>query len=43
VGGWVKEYLHKSRWRENVIGCFQEGGKPGKRITFEIKKIFNKK
>ena len=45
VGGWVEEHPHKSRRRKDVIGCFQEGGKPGKEITFEmyIKKISNKK
>jgi hypothetical protein len=36
VGGWVEEHLHRSRGREDVIRCFQEGGKPGKRITFEM-------
>jgi hypothetical protein len=35
-GGLVGEYHHRSRGRENVIGCFWEGGKPGKRITFEM-------
>jgi hypothetical protein len=44
-GWWVEEHPHRSRGREDVIGCFQEGGKPGKGITFEIsiKKISNKK
>ena len=43
--GWVEEHPHRSREREDVIRCFQEGGKPGKGITFEmlIKKISNKK
>jgi hypothetical protein len=36
VGGWVKEHPHRSRRRENVIGCFWEGEKPGKGITFEM-------
>ena len=36
VGGWVEEHPHRSRGREDVIGCFQEGGKPGKGITFEM-------
>jgi hypothetical protein len=35
VGGWVEEHLHRSREREDVIGCFQKGGKPKKGITFE--------
>jgi hypothetical protein len=37
------EHLHRSRGREDVIGGFQEGGKLGKGITFEmqIKKISN--
>ena len=39
VGGWVEEHLHRSMGREDVIGCFREGGKPGK----VIKKISNKK
>jgi hypothetical protein len=39
----VEEHPHRSRGREGVIACFQEGGKPGKGITFEmqIKKISN--
>ena len=36
VGGWVEEHPHRSRGREDMIGCFQEGGKPGKRIIFEM-------
>ena len=36
VGGWVEEHPHRSRGREDVIGCFWEGGKLGKGITFEI-------
>ena len=35
-GGWVEEHPHRSRGREDVIGCFQEGGKLGKDITFEM-------
>jgi hypothetical protein len=35
-GGWVVEHLHRNRGREDVIGCFREGGKPGKGITFEM-------
>jgi hypothetical protein len=27
---------HKSRGREDVIECFQKGGKPGKGIKFEM-------
>jgi hypothetical protein len=36
VGGWVEEYLHRSRGKEDMIECFWEGGKPGKGITFEM-------
>jgi hypothetical protein len=36
VGGWVEEHPHSSRGREDGIGYFQEGGKPGKGITFEM-------
>jgi hypothetical protein len=36
VGGWVEEHPHRNRGRENVIGCFQEGGKSGKELTFEM-------
>jgi hypothetical protein len=36
VDRWVEEHPHKGRGREDVIGCFQEGGKPGKGITFEM-------
>jgi hypothetical protein len=36
VGGWVEEHPHRSREREDVIGCFREGGKLGKGITFEM-------
>jgi hypothetical protein len=36
VGGWVKDYPHRSRGREDGIGCFQEGGKLEKGITFEM-------
>jgi hypothetical protein len=31
-----EEHPHRSRGTENVIGCFQEGGKLGKGITFEM-------
>ena len=33
---WVEEHPHRSRGREDVIGCFQEGEKPQKGITFEM-------
>lgn len=36
VGELVEEHPHRSRRREDVIGCFWEGGKPGKGITFEM-------
>jgi hypothetical protein len=36
VGGWVEEQSHRSRGRENRIGDFQERGKLGKGITFEM-------
>jgi hypothetical protein len=36
VGGWVEEHPHRIRGREDVIGCFQEEGKPGNGITFEM-------
>jgi hypothetical protein len=36
VGGWAEEHTHRSRGREDVIGCFWEEGKPGKGITFEM-------
>ena len=36
VSEWVEEHPHRSRGREVVIGCFREGGKLGKGITFEI-------
>ena len=36
VGVWVEEHPHRSRGREDVIGCFQEEGKPGNGITFEM-------
>ena len=36
VGGWVEEHLHRSRGREDAIGSFQEGGRLGKGITFEM-------
>ena len=32
----VEEDAHKSRAREDMIGCFQEEGKPRKGITFEM-------
>jgi hypothetical protein len=36
VCGWVEEHPHRSRGREDVIGCFWERQKPGKGITFEV-------
>ena len=36
VGGWVEEHPHRSRGREDGIGCFWEGGKLGKGITIEM-------
>jgi hypothetical protein len=36
VGGWVEEHPHRSRGKEDGIGCFRKGGKPGKGITFEM-------
>jgi hypothetical protein len=37
VGGWEEEHPHRSRRREGGIEVFWEvGGKPGKRITFEM-------
>jgi hypothetical protein len=36
VGGWVEEYPHRSRGREDGIECFWEGGILGKGITFEV-------
>ena len=35
-GGLVKELIHRSREREDVIGCVWKGGKVGKGITFEM-------
>jgi hypothetical protein len=35
-GGWVEEDPNRSRGRENMIGRFQEGRKPGKGITFKM-------
>jgi hypothetical protein len=32
----VEEHPHRNRGREDVIGYFWEGGKPRKRITFEM-------
>jgi hypothetical protein len=32
VGGWVEEHPPRSRERQDVIGCFQEGGKLGYHI-----------
>jgi hypothetical protein len=32
----VEEHPHRSRERENGLGGFGEGGKPGKGITFEM-------
>jgi hypothetical protein len=36
----VEEHPHRSRRREDVIGCFQEGGKLGKGITFETSRKY---
>jgi hypothetical protein len=36
VGQWVEEHPHRSRGREDVIGCFQEEEKLGKEVTFEM-------
>ena len=36
VGGWMEEHPDRSRAREDVIGCFWERGKLGKRISFEM-------
>jgi hypothetical protein len=36
VSEWVEEQPSRSRGREDVVGWFQEGGKPGKGITFEM-------
>jgi hypothetical protein len=30
AGGWVEEHPHRNKEREDVIGCFREGGKWGK-------------
>jgi hypothetical protein len=35
-GGWVDEHPHRTRRKEDRIGDFQERGKPGKGITFEM-------
>ena len=45
VGGWVEEHLTEAGEKEDVMGCFWEGGKQETGITFEmkIKKISNKK
>jgi hypothetical protein len=45
VGVWVEGHPHRSRGREDVIGCFWEEGKLGKGIIFEmqIKKYLIKK
>jgi hypothetical protein len=32
----VEEHPHRSRGREDVIGYFREGRKPGKAITFKM-------
>jgi hypothetical protein len=32
----VEEHPHRSRGREEVIGCFRVEGKTGKGITFEM-------
>jgi hypothetical protein len=34
--GWVEEHPHRSRERKDGIGGFQEGGKLGKEIIFEM-------
>jgi hypothetical protein len=31
VGGWVEEHPHRIRGREDVIGCFWEGGRETRR------------
>jgi hypothetical protein len=36
VGGYVEVHPHRSRGREDGIGYYQEGGKLGKGITFEM-------
>jgi hypothetical protein len=36
VGRWVEEHPHRNRERKGGIGCFWEGGKPGKGLTFEM-------
>jgi hypothetical protein len=36
VGIWVEKHPHRSRRREDVIRYLREGGKLGKRITFEM-------
>jgi hypothetical protein len=36
VDAWVEEHPHRSRGREDVIGCFWGVGKLGKEITFEM-------
>jgi hypothetical protein len=43
--GRVEEHTHRSRGREDVLGCFWKGGKPRKGMTFEkeIKKISKEK
>jgi hypothetical protein len=35
VGGW-RNTLIEAGGGKDVMGCFQEGGKPGKRIAFEM-------
>ena len=35
-GGYVEVHPHRSRGREDGIGYYQEGGKLGKGITFEM-------
>jgi hypothetical protein len=32
----MEEHPHRNRRRKDVIGVFQNGGKPGKGITFEL-------
>jgi hypothetical protein len=36
VGGCVEEHSHRSKGKEDSIGCFWEGGNLGKGITFEM-------
>ena len=36
MDGRVGTLIEAGRVREDVIGCFREGGKPGKGITFDM-------